>query len=134
MPRLIFASLTKSGFRGIGATIYAAMTVSTTMAMKRVRVSWPISSPEIETLPSVRLRPGWGRGALRGSALLFLRLGLGLPFRGAGGFDEACDRGLAHPDADVLAFVDAEGEVLIFRLDLLDDAVESGGRQHMVVL
>src|SRR4051812_5939372 len=129
MPRLIFASATMEGFRGIGATMYAATTVRMTMAMNLVRVSWPISSPEYETLESVHNRPVPGEGSLRsGLALLFLRLGLRFALWGAGGFDEACDRGLAHPDADVLAFVDAQGDVLIFRLDLLDDAVNPGAR------
>src|SRR3954469_1175957 len=107
MPRLIFASATMEGFRGIGATMYAATTVRMTMAMNLVRVSWPISSPEYETLESVHVRPVPGEGSLcSGLALLFLSLGLRL-----GDAFKARDRRLAHPDADVVLLVDANGDV-----------------------
>src|SRR5262245_26783072 len=99
------------------------------MKMNLYRVSVAISSPETIHKSSTQGnekgrareggRPPGGLLALR----LLLRLGLRLAF-GPRGLDEARDRGLGHLDADVLAFVDGQYEVVV--LDLLHDPVDAG--------
>src|SRR5262245_26921001 len=120
----------------MGATASAARAVRTRVTMNRIRVSWAMFEVRLLNRTSKTFAEAVGEGERGGRDPLALgllrRLGLRLAFAAAGLLHDGRDRASSDAYADVFVLVDAEHEILV--ADLLDDPVDPGVGEDVVVL